>query len=81
MRTMIRPLNELVEFIAAGATSNEVAQFQVSPESKEIVANLIYKEKTSGLTPQEAADLDSFMKFEHVMRLAKARARILSASK
>ena len=78
---MIRPLDELVEFIAAGSTSNDVARFEVSPDSREIVANLIRKEKTVGLTPEESSELDSFMKLEHVMRLAKARARILSSAK
>jgi hypothetical protein len=38
---------------------------------------LIHKEKTIGLTPDESSELDHFMKLEHLMRLAKARAKML----
>ena len=72
---MIRAYDEIVEFIAAGPTVDAVAHFEASPESKSRVADLIYKQKTAGLTAEEASDLDHFLKLEHVMRLAKARAR------
>lgn len=74
---MIRPYDEIVEFIAAGTTPDTVARFEPSQEAKDYVAELIHKEKTSGLTPEESSDLDHFLKFEHLMRLAKARARTL----
>jgi hypothetical protein len=35
------------------------------------------KEKTSGLLPEEKRELDEYMQLEHLMRLAKARARQL----
>jgi hypothetical protein len=41
------------------------------------VADLIHKEKTIGLTSDESSELEHFMTLEHVMRLAKARARSL----
>lgn len=72
---MIRAYDEIVEFIAAGTTPDSVAQFEPSQETKDYVADLIHKEKTCGLTPEESSDLDHFMKAEHLMRLAKARAR------
>jgi hypothetical protein len=71
---MIRAYDEIVDFIAAGSTPDAVARFEASQETKEYVADLIHKEKT-GLTPDEPSELDHFLKFEHVMRLAKARAR------
>jgi hypothetical protein len=52
-----------------------VARFEASQESKVRVADLIPKHKTVGLTVEEASDLDHFLQLEHVMRLAKARAR------
>jgi hypothetical protein len=39
------------------------------------VSELIEWEKTRGLTDDEKSELDHYMQLEHVMRLAKARAR------
>jgi hypothetical protein len=72
---MIRAYEEIVEFIAKGSTPDAVVQFMPSQETKDYVADLIHKEKTTGLTPEEASELDHFLKLEHMMRLAKARAR------
>jgi hypothetical protein len=66
---------EIVEFIAAGPSVRNVADFQASPEAKARVEFLIRKEKNDGLTPEERVELDDFMHLEHLMRLAKARAR------
>ncbi len=74
---MIRAYDEIVDFIAAGTTPSRVAHFEASPETKDRVADLIHREKTAGLSADEAAELDCFLKMEHMMRLAKARARIL----
>jgi hypothetical protein len=71
---MIRAYEEIVDFIAAGSTSDAVSRFEASDATKDYVADLIHKEKTIGLTTEEASELDHFMKMEHVMRLAKARA-------
>jgi hypothetical protein len=72
---MIRAYEEIVDFIAAGTTPNRVAHFEASLETQERVANLVDREKTIGLSPDETAELDSYLKLEHLMRLAKARAR------
>lgn len=74
---MIRAYDEIVEFIAAGSTSDAVARFEPSQQTKDYVADLIHKEKTSGLTSEETSELDHFLKLEHLMRLAKARAKML----
>ena len=52
-----------------------VVAYQPSEASKARVADLIQREKTTGLTPEETAELDHYLQLEHVMRLAKARAR------
>lgn len=74
---MIRAYDEIVEFIATGTTPDSVARFEPSQETKDYVADLIHSEKTGDLTPEESSELDHFMKLEHMMRLAKARARTL----
>jgi len=72
---MIRAYDEFVEFIAAGTTPQTIADFQPSDETKSHVADLIHREKTNGLTPDERSELDHYLQLEHIMRLAKARAR------
>jgi hypothetical protein len=72
---MIHAYDEIIDFIAAGATSDAVARFEPSQATKDYVADLLHKEKTAGLTAEESAELERFMSLEHIMRLAKARAR------
>jgi hypothetical protein len=71
---MIRAYDEIVDFIAAGTTPDSVSRFEASQSVRDQVADLIHKEKTAGLNADEASELDHFLKMEHVMRLAKARA-------
>lgn len=71
---MIRAYEEIVDFIAAGMTPDEVTHFQASPMTQDMVARLIAKEKESGLTPDETSELAHYLPLEHLMRLAKARA-------
>jgi len=44
------------------------------------VAELIAGEKAGRLSPDEKAELDHFMELEHIMRMAKARARQILSS-
>ncbi|VAW42834.1 hypothetical protein MNBD_CHLOROFLEXI01-4553 [hydrothermal vent metagenome] len=75
MQALSPAYEEIIDFIAAGTTPNSVASFRPSEMAKERVANLIYREKTSGLTDQETAELNHYLQLEHIMRLAIARAR------
>ena len=52
---------------------SEIVQIDVPLQIKEHVADLIRREKTTGLTTEETAELDSFLKLELEMRMAKAR--------
>jgi len=73
---------EIIDFIAAGTTPDAVAHFRPSPEAQQRVAELIEGEKADRLSPEEKAELDHFMELEHIMRMAKARARqILSCGR
>ncbi len=66
---------EIIDFIAAGTTPETVAHFRPSPEAQQRVSELIEREKDNGLSPEEKAELDHFMELEHILRMAKARAR------
>jgi hypothetical protein len=72
---MILAYEEFVDFLAAGSTPQEVIDFHPSEETKARVADLIHRQKTVGLTAEETAELNYYLQIEHLMRLAKARAR------
>lgn len=71
----MRAYDETIDFIAAGPSSRSVAMFRPSEETRSRVAELIRREKTEGLSTDEASELDHYQQLEHVMRLAKARAK------
>ncbi len=66
---------EIIDFIASGPSSDHVVTFQPSVKTKVLVSDLIHKEKTSGLFTEETSELGHYLQIEHIMRLAKAKAR------
>jgi hypothetical protein len=66
---------EIIDFIAFGTTPREVADFRPSVAAQQRVADLIEREKGGGLSSDEKAELDHFMELEHILRMAKAKAR------
>lgn len=72
---MTRVYEEIVDFIAAGPSAAGVAAWQPSAEVAQRVADLLDAEKRDALTLDEKAELNHFLELEHLMRLAKARAR------
>jgi hypothetical protein len=71
----VRAYEEVVEFLAAGTSPGGVIRFQPSSAAKARVEDLIRREKTDGLSPEEKSELEHYLQLEHLMRLAKARAR------
>ncbi len=71
----VKAYEEIIEFIAAGTNPGSVIAFRPSEAARMRVADLILKEKTTTLSPDERSELDHYMQLEHLMRLAKARAR------
>jgi len=52
------------------------ANFQTTEKVRERVWELVEREKKDSLTDKEKAELDTYAQFEHIMRLAKAKARL-----
>jgi hypothetical protein len=71
---------EIIDFIAGGTTPETVASYRPSPEAQQRVAELIARAKEGGLSPEEDSELDRFMDLEHILRMAKARARQILTS-
>jgi len=75
----LKAYDEVIDFIAA-INPDKVLAFRPSEATKQRVSELIYREKTTGLSSEEKAELDHYMWLEHVMRMAKIRARKLLQS-
>ena len=66
---------ELVEFIASGTTPEAVIQFRPSESTQERVSELIERKRDGLHSEEQASELDDFLQLEHIMIMAKARAR------
>ncbi len=71
----LRAYEEIIDFIASGTSPQAIIAFKPSEKTKQRVADLIHNEKTGVLSSEEKSELDHYMQLEHLMRLAKARAR------
>ena len=74
----VRPYEELVQFIAS-LSPRDVIDFKPSDPARQGVWDLIERQKAAPLPADENAELDHDLEIEHLMRLAKARARQLLA--
>jgi len=68
--------DELLDFLTGQISPQALANFKVSEPVRQRVWALIAKEKESGLLPEEKLELDDYLKLEHLMVLAKAKARL-----
>ena len=74
----MKPYEELVQFIAS-LSPREVVDFKPSEPARQRVWELIERQKASPLPAEEKTELDHYLEIEHLMRLAKARARQILA--
>ena len=70
----MRPYEELVEFVAS-LSPREVVDFKPSETARQRVWDLIERQKMTPLPADARAELDHYLEIEHLVRLAKARAR------
>jgi hypothetical protein len=66
---------ELVDFLAAGVTPASLISFRPSEVAQARIADLIAREHQGTLPADEVQELDDFLRLEHLMIMAKARAR------
>jgi len=67
--------DEIIDFLARGASSAEVLAFRPSDETQDRVRFLLDRNAADELTEDEAAELEILGELEHVMQLVKVRAR------
>ena len=70
-----RAYEEVVDFIARGPTPRSVIAFRASEATRQRVADLLQRHRNDELSAEESSELDHYLQIEHLMRLAKARAR------
>jgi hypothetical protein len=75
MTAMLKVYEEIINFIAAGVSPGDISTFIPSTECRERVVDLLSREKTGALSAEEKSELEHYLQIEHLMRLAKARAR------
>jgi hypothetical protein len=66
--------DEILDFLVEQIPAQSLANFKASDEARQRVWSLIAKEKESGLLPEEKVELDDYLKLEHLVVLAKAKA-------
>lgn len=72
--------DELVDFLVGNIPSAKLADFHSSEDTRQRVWALIEKEKDAGLLPEEKLELEDYLKLEHLLVLAKSKARLSSAN-
>jgi len=71
----VKAYEEVIDFIAAGTTPQNVIDFRPSDAAQQRLEDLVAREKEDALSAEEKFELDHYLQLEHLMRLAKARAR------
>lgn len=74
----MKPYEEIVEFIAA-LRPREIVEFKPSEAARQRVWDLIERQKAGPLPDDEREEMEHYLEIEHLMRLAKARARQILA--
>ena len=72
--------DEIIDFIAAGTTPEAVAAFRPSDTVVKRVAALVEQSKNGSISGEEQSELDDYLQLEHIMIMAKARARTYTQS-
>ncbi|AEI46968.1 hypothetical protein [Runella slithyformis] len=70
-----RPIDEIIEFIISSPNPEKVLAYRPSQALQERIEDLIYKKKTSFLSNEENIELERYLLIEHIMIMAKKRAR------
>jgi hypothetical protein len=66
---------EIVDFFAGGTTPESVVAFRPSDQAAQRAAELVDKSKDGIISTEEQSELEDYLQLEHLLILAKARAR------
>lgn len=66
---------EIIDFIAGGTTPESVLAFRPSDSVQRRVSELVQLSKQGGISAEDQSELEDYLQLEHLMIMAKARAR------
>ncbi len=67
--------DEIIDFIVSGKSSEQIDAFRPSEQTQTRISYLLDLAKGDSLNQAERAELEDFLQLEHLMIMAKARAR------
>lgn len=67
--------DEIIDFLAAGASMQAIADFRCSADTQLRIEHLIERKKEGTITSAEIHEMEEFLVLGHFMILTKARAR------
>ena len=65
--------DDLLDVLAESADPNRLLAFRLSGEQQARLDELLEKNREGTLTDEESSELDAYERFEHLVRLLKAR--------
>jgi len=65
---------QILEFLAAGPSAQEIIAFRPQPEVQERFSQLLEANRQHDLTTQEEEELDHYIRIEQMLALLKAKA-------
>ncbi len=71
----IRVYDEMIDFITSAPRPEEIVSFTPSKKAEQRLEYLQFKRREEGLTEEELHELEQFVLIEHIMRMAKAKAK------
>ena len=74
--TLAQAYDEILDFLAAGTTPQGIADFRPSIEAQSRVRELIDRRSDGALSAAEDEELEEYLRLEHLMVMAKARAQL-----
>ena len=70
-----RPFEEIIDFLISAPLPEEVLAFKPSIETQLQLEELLSKNEEGSLSTEEQKEMEQFLMLEHLMRLAKSKAR------
>ena len=74
--TLTQAYDEILDFLAGGTTAESTANFRPSEGAQTRVRELIERRGEGKISSTEEEELEEYLRLEHLMILAKARAQL-----
>ena len=69
-------LDEITDFLATNPTPEQILAFQPSAELANRALELLRRNRENLITPDERAEMETFIRMDHFMTLLKAKTRL-----